>query len=92
VLIVCATDEAGGTVPTVTPVQQAVLGLEAEVVARRLSRAAALNQAYTDLGLSETRYFQQLIAVLDDADALVEYPTLVNRLNRLRERSRRARR
>jgi hypothetical protein len=81
-----------GTVLAVTPIQQTVLGLEAEVAARRMTRGAALTLAHSDLGLSETRYFQLLISVLDDPDALAEYPMLVNRLNRLRQQARRARR
>ncbi len=62
--------------------QLAVLALEG----RRYRRQGAKEQAVRDeLGLSATRYYQVLNALLDDPAALALEPVLVNRLRRLRE-------
>lgn len=43
------------------------------------------------LGLSPTRYYQLLNALLDDPQALAHDPVTINRLRRLREQRRRRR-
>lgn len=43
-------------------------------------------------GETPTRFYQRLNALLDNPDALAEYPVTVRRLQRLREARRRARR
>jgi hypothetical protein len=46
-------------------------------------------RAREELGLSATAYHQRLNALLDRAEALAEYPVLVNRLRRIRDRRQR---
>lgn len=75
-----------------TPVQETLLGLEREIASGRLSRARALSHAHDEFGLSETRYYQQLLACLNDPDALTAHPALIHRLERLVDQARRARR
>ncbi|GAA2743027.1 MULTISPECIES: DUF3263 domain-containing protein [Kitasatospora] len=66
----------------------AVLGLEA----RSWRTVGAKEQAVREeLGISATRYYQLLNALLDREEALAHDPVLVNRLRRLRDTRRRAR-
>jgi len=47
--------------------------------------AGSKEQAIRDsFGLSSTRYYQLLNALLDNPDALAEHPVLIGRLRRLR--------
>lgn len=62
--------------------EQAVLALER----RSWPGAGAKERAIRErLGISPTRYYQLLNALLDDARALAHDPVTVNRLRRLRE-------
>lgn len=74
--------------PELTGSQRALLDFE-----RRWWRGpGAKQQAIRDeLGLTETRYYEQLSLLLDHPAALAAEPTLVNRLRRARD-TRRARR
>ncbi|WP_371480043.1 DUF3263 domain-containing protein [Kitasatospora sp. NBC_00315] len=66
----------------------AVLALEA----RPWRTAGAKERAVREeLGLSGTRYYQLLNALLDRPEALAHDPLLINRLRRIRERKRAAR-
>ena len=66
----------------------AVLALEG----RPWRTAGAKERAVREeLGLSGTRYYQLLNALLDRPEALAHDPLLVNRLRRIRERKREAR-
>lgn len=81
-----ATREAGGPtspqMPGLGERDLAVLAMER----RHYRRQGAKEQAVRDeLGLSATRYYQVLNALLDDPAALALEPVLVNRLRRLRE-------
>lgn len=72
-----------------TPITVAVLAFEA----RRWNYQGAKEQAAHDLfGLSAHRYFLTRNAVIDRPEALVFDPPLVNRLRRLRDAQRAARR
>jgi len=54
--------------------------------------AGAKEQAIRELfGVSETRYYQMLNALLDNPEALAEDPLLVKRLRRLRDGRQRTR-
>ncbi|MEV4559615.1 DUF3263 domain-containing protein [Kitasatospora sp. NPDC049285] len=67
---------------------RAVLALEA----RGWRTAGAKEQAIREeLGISATRYYQLLGALLDREEALRADPVLVNRLRRIREERRAAR-
>lgn len=66
----------------------AILDLEAQ----RWRHAGSKEQAIRSrLGISATRYYQLLGALVDESAALERHPVLVNRLRRLRESRRRAR-
>lgn len=66
----------------------AVLALEG----RQWRTAGAKERAIREeLGLSSTRYYQLLNALLDRPEALAHAPVLVNRLRRIREARRAAR-
>jgi len=66
----------------------AVLALEA----RGWRTAGAKERAIREeLGISGTRYYQLLNALLDREEALAHDPVLVNRLRRVRDAKRRAR-
>ncbi|MEV8328034.1 DUF3263 domain-containing protein [Kitasatospora sp. NPDC059811] len=66
----------------------AVLALEG----RQWRTAGAKERAIREeLGLSSTRYYQLLNALLDRPEALAHAPVLVNRLRRIREARRSAR-
>ncbi|MGW3077111.1 MULTISPECIES: DUF3263 domain-containing protein [unclassified Kitasatospora] len=68
--------------------ERAVLALEA----RQWRTAGAKERAIREeLGLSPTRYYQVLNALLDREEALAHAPVLVNRLRRVREARRGAR-
>ncbi|MFJ8478430.1 DUF3263 domain-containing protein [Kitasatospora sp. NPDC094011] len=67
---------------------RAVLALEG----RQWRTAGAKERAIREeLGLSSTRYYQLLNALLDREEALAFAPVLVNRLRRIREARREAR-
>ncbi|WP_316526864.1 DUF3263 domain-containing protein [Kitasatospora brasiliensis] len=67
---------------------RAVLALEG----RQWRTAGAKERAIREeLGLSPTRYYQLLNALLDREEALAHAPVLVNRLHRIREARRAAR-
>lgn len=57
------------------------------LAARQYRHAGSRERAArAELGLSPTRFYQVLNALLDDPAALAHDPVLVNRLRRLRER------
>ncbi|MFI6447923.1 DUF3263 domain-containing protein [Kitasatospora sp. NPDC050543] len=66
----------------------AVLALEARPWRTAGAKERAIRE---ELGLSSTRYYQLLNALLDRPEALAHAPVLVNRLRRVRERKREAR-
>lgn len=68
--------------PELTGAERTLLAFE-----RRWWRGAgAKQQAIRDeLGLSETRYYEQLSLLLDNPAALAAEPALINRLRRARE-------
>ncbi|MFC9324873.1 DUF3263 domain-containing protein [Kitasatospora sp. NPDC057015] len=66
----------------------AVLALEARAWRTAGAKERAIRE---ELGLSGTRYYQLLNALLDRPEALARDPLLVNRLRRIRERKREAR-
>lgn len=64
-----------------TPILAAVLAVEQ----RRWNHRGAKEQAVHDLfGVSATRYYQSLRHILEDPEALILDPVLVNRLRRRR--------
>lgn len=70
-----------------TDLDRQVLAFEA----RRWRHQGAKDEAVLrELGLSPWRYTQLVLAVAQKPAALAEAPVLVNRLNRLRNRTRRA--
>jgi hypothetical protein len=69
--------------------EQALLAFEARTWRYRASRDEAIIDTF---GVSPTRYQQQLNALLDDPAALAHDPVLVNRLRRVRDERKRARR
>ncbi|MEV0530438.1 DUF3263 domain-containing protein [Kitasatospora sp. NPDC050463] len=63
-----------------------------ELEGRQWRTAGAKERAIREeLGLSSTRYYQLLNALLDRPEALAHAPVLVNRLRRVREARRAAR-
>ena len=71
-----------------TPVTAAVLAFEG----RRWNRSGSKEQAIRDVfGVSATRYYQLLNAVIDKPAALAHEPLVVRRLQRLRDARRRIR-
>lgn len=74
--------------PDLTDLEQRVLAFEH----RRWNLPGAKAQAIKDeFDMSEARYAQLLMAILDKPEALIADPMLVKRLRRLRETRRRAR-
>lgn len=71
-----------------TDQQLAILNIEAQHWRHAGSKEQAIR---TRLGISATRYYQLLDALVDEPAALERNPVLVNRLCRLRESRRRAR-
>jgi hypothetical protein len=69
-----------------TETELAVLGVERRLWVREGAKIGAIG---LETGLSPTRYYQVLSALLDRSDALEHDPVTINRLRRLRE-SRRA--
>ncbi|GAA4860705.1 DUF3263 domain-containing protein [Kitasatospora terrestris] len=66
----------------------AVLALEARQWRTTGAKERAIRE---ELGISATRYYQLLGALLDREEALAHDPVLVNRLRRVREAKRRSR-
>ena len=62
---------------------RAILMLEATVAGRAGEKERRVRE---NLGLSATEYYQRLNALLDRSEALAEYPVVVNRLRRIRDR------
>ncbi|MFE0462713.1 DUF3263 domain-containing protein [Kitasatospora sp. NPDC058965] len=62
--------------------EQAVLALEARTWRTQGAKEQAVRE---QLGVSATRYYQLLNALLDRPEALAAQPVLVNRLRRIRE-------
>jgi hypothetical protein len=76
------------SLPAVNPVMAAVLAFES----RRWNHRGAKDQAIHDLfGVSSHRYYQSLRHLIEDPEALIFDPTLVNRLRRLRDAASRRR-
>ncbi|RAJ39755.1 uncharacterized protein DUF3263 [Kitasatospora sp. SolWspMP-SS2h] len=67
---------------------RAVLALEARAWRTAGAKEQAIRQ---ELGISATRYYQLLNALLDRTEALAHDPVLVNRLRRVRQARRDAR-
>jgi hypothetical protein len=67
---------------------RAILSFEQSWWQQPGSKAAAISQRF---GLSPTRYYQLVNALLDDPDALTADPLVVRRLRRARADRRRAR-
>lgn len=68
--------------------QRAMLELEGRLWLRPGPKEAAIREQF---GISPTRYYQTLHALIDTPAALAAAPQLVHRLRRLREQRRRAR-
>ncbi|OIV37072.1 hypothetical protein BIV57_12975 [Mangrovactinospora gilvigrisea] len=66
--------------------ERAVLALEGRTFRGPGAKERAIRE---ELGMSPTRYFQVLNALLDREEALAHAPVLVNRLRRVREARRR---
>ena len=76
------------TPPGLSERERAVLAVERQPWAGPGAKERAVRE---QLGISPTRYYQLLNALLDDVRALAEDPVTVNRLRRLRD-ARRSRR
>jgi hypothetical protein len=74
--------------PELTDRDRAVLGMERRTWAGPGAKERAIRE---QLGISPTRYYQLLNALLDDPLALAHDPVTVNRLRRIRESRRRNR-
>ncbi|MET8680740.1 DUF3263 domain-containing protein [Streptomyces sp. NPDC004647] len=74
--------------PVLTDRDRAVLGMERRTWAGPGAKERAIRE---QLGISPTRYYQLLNALLDDPLALAHDPVTVNRLRRIRESRRRNR-
>ncbi|ROQ67192.1 uncharacterized protein DUF3263 [Streptomyces sp. 840.1] len=81
-------DEPGPPAPGLSDRDRAVLAVERQSWAGPGAKERAIRER---LGISPTRYYQLLNALLDDRRALAEDPVTVNRLRRVRE-ARRGRR
>jgi hypothetical protein len=66
-----------------TDAERAVLGVERRLWVHQGAKVGAIR---AETGLSPTRYYQMLNALLDRADALEYDPVTVNRLRRIRGR------
>ncbi|GAA0332743.1 DUF3263 domain-containing protein [Streptomyces olivoreticuli] len=82
-----SSDPDDGT-PRLSERDRAVLTFERRTWASAGAKERAIRE---DLGLTPTRYYQLLNALLDDAAAVAYDPVTVNRLRRLRD-ARRGRR
>lgn len=71
-----------------TTTDAAILSLERA----HWKHAGTKEDAMLELGLSPTRYYQRLSALIDTEEAMAADPLLVKRLRRLRDSRRRARR
>ncbi|MFK8848503.1 MULTISPECIES: DUF3263 domain-containing protein [Streptomyces] len=78
----------GGGIGALSPQDEAVLGVERRSWPRPGAKERVIRER---LGISPTRYYQLLNALLDDPRALAHDPVTVNRLRRVRE-ARRGRR
>ncbi|MET9929570.1 MULTISPECIES: DUF3263 domain-containing protein [unclassified Streptomyces] len=84
-----ATHEGGSGGPAgLTEQEQALLAVERRSWPGPGAKERAVREG---LGLSPTRYYQLLNALLDDPRALVHDPVTVNRLRRIREERQRRR-
>ncbi|MEV7673500.1 DUF3263 domain-containing protein [Streptomyces sp. NPDC000963] len=84
-----ATHEGGGGGPAgLTEQEQALLAVERRSWPGPGAKERAVRER---LGLSPTRYYQLLNALLDDPRALAHDPVTVNRLRRVREERQRRR-
>lgn len=72
---------SSGTVSRLSEGDAAVLAFERKWFAKRGSKEASIRDTF---GLSPTRYFQVLNALLDDPEAMMHDPQVVSRLRRLR--------
>lgn len=80
---------SNGTISTLSERDEAVLAFERKWYAKRGSKEASIRETF---GLSPTRYFQVLNALLDDPEAMMRDPQVVSRLRRLRATRQLARR
>ncbi|MEU8891425.1 DUF3263 domain-containing protein [Streptomyces sp. NPDC048442] len=71
-----------GAAPALSERELAVLAVERQGWAGPGAKERAIRE---QLGISPTRYYQLLNALLDDERALVQDPVTVNRLRRVRE-------
>lgn len=63
---------------------RAILAFESEHFPNPGTKERLIRERF---GLSATRYYQQLNRLLDEPEALAEYPAVVKRLLRLRRRA-----
>lgn len=82
-------EAAAGAPPTLTEGEQIVLAIEGTWWLYRGVKEQVVREA---LGVSETRYYQVLAALIDRPEALAHDPLTVKRLLRQRERRAEARR
>lgn len=76
------------TSPTLTELERKIIELERLWWAHPGAKGAAIREG---LGMSSTRYYQVLNALLDREDVLAFDPMVVNRLRRLRDSRQRSR-
>lgn len=69
---------------TLSELDTAILDLEAEPV---MARGTKERRIY-DMGINPTRYYQRLVGLLEDPEAVAYKPVVVNRLRRLKGRRR----
>ncbi|MFB6840470.1 DUF3263 domain-containing protein [Streptomyces sp. NPDC056361] len=85
---VAASGDGDGDATALPPREQALLALERRSWPGPGAKERAVRER---LGLSPTRYYQLLNALLDDPRALAHDPITVNRLRRVREEKQRRR-
>lgn len=74
-----------GPTAALTKLERDILAFEHQQYA---NLGAKYNAIHTRFGVTPTRYFQQLNALINRPEALAAEPLLVNRLRRLREQHR----
>lgn len=75
----------GSFVVALDDVSRRILEFESKYEGEQGRGGAKAELVYEEFGWSEVRYYQKLNWVLDDPDAVAEFPVLVNRLLRVRD-------